>query len=85
MSWNPLDYKPAQLAKSIAALLTSVVAFLGLLAASLADGGLATAGTWVGSVALFLTPIAVFAVKMAPLLGAFGGSSELGAEPRAGE
>ncbi|WP_228002131.1 hypothetical protein [Nocardia australiensis] len=84
-SLNPLKYHPAQLAKSIAALLTSVVAFLGLLAASLSDGGLATAGGWVAGVAVVLTPIAVFATKMAPLLGMFAGADELGAEPRAGE
>ena len=71
MSWNPFVYKPAQLAKAIAALLTSIVAFLGVLAASLSDGGLATAGEWVAGAAVALTPIAVFATKMAPLLGMF--------------
>jgi hypothetical protein len=71
VSWNPFNYKLGQLAKAIAALLTSTVAFLGVLAATLSDGGLATAGGWVAGAAVALTPIAVFATRMAPLLGMF--------------
>lgn len=81
MSWNPLNYNAGQLAKAIAAFLTSTVAMLGVLAATLSDGGLATAGGWVAGAAVALTPIAVFATKMAPLFGMFGGP----VEHRAGE
>lgn len=62
-SLNPLTYHPAQVAKALVALLTSVIGFLGLLASVLATGGLSSAGAWIAGVAVFLTPILVFLKK----------------------
>ncbi|WP_280448480.1 hypothetical protein [Nocardia brasiliensis] len=69
MSLNPLNYRPAQIAKALVALLTSLIALLGTLAAALSSGGLADAGLWVAGVAAFLTPIVVFLKKAEPLFG----------------
>lgn len=86
MSLNPLDYKPAQIAKSLIALLTSVIALAGVLAAALADGGLAAAGGWVAGVAVALTPILVFLQKVQPWMNLLGGGETEGADrPLAGD
>lgn len=74
MSLNPLDYRPAQIAKALVALLTSMIVLMGTLAAALTSGGLADAGLWVAGVAAFLTPIAVFLKKAEPLFGMLDGS-----------
>jgi hypothetical protein len=63
-SLNPFAYKPAQVAKAIVALLTAVIALAGLIASALTTGGLSTAASWVGYVAIALGPILVFAQKM---------------------
>lgn len=73
MSLNPLDYRPAQIAKALAALLTSVTALLGTLAAALSSGGLADAGLWVAGVAAALTPIVVFLQRAEPVIELFDG------------
>lgn len=66
MSANPLKYRPAQIAKTLVAVLTSVVALLGLAAAEFADGPLATVGGWAAAAAVFLTPILVFLKRAQP-------------------
>lgn len=76
-SMNPLDYHPAQLAKAIAAALTSIVAVLGTIAAALASGGLADAGLWVAGVAAALTPIVVFLKRAQPLADLFDPGDDL--------
>lgn len=75
-SLNPLDYHPAEIAKALVALLTSVLGFLGLAASVFADGGLVTAGHWATAAALFLAPILVFLKRAQLLIGAIDGSPE---------
>lgn len=60
MSRNPFAYHPAQIAKALVALLTSVIGLLGIVSASLSTGGLATASSWVAGVAVALTAPLVF-------------------------
>lgn len=67
-SLNPLSYHPAQIAKALVALLTSLIGLLGVAASVFADGGLATAGQWATAAALFLAPILVFLQKAQPLI-----------------
>ncbi len=80
-SLNPLAYHPAQIAKALIAFLTSMIALLGLLAATLATGGLATAGAWIGGAAAVLTGPLVFLQKVQPWLNAIdpSGSARLAA------
>lgn len=75
-SLNPLKYKPAQIAKSLIAVLTGAVGLLGLVASELADGPLATVGGWAAAAALFLTPILVFLQKAKPWMDLLDGSAE---------
>lgn len=74
-SLNPLKYRPAQVAKSLIAVLTGVVGLCGLLAAELADGPLSTIGGWAAAAALFLTPILVFLQKAKPWMDLLDGQS----------
>lgn len=67
-SLNPLAYHPAQIAKTIVALLTSTIAILGVLAGALATGGLAAAGAWVAGIAAALTPVLVFLKRAEPVI-----------------
>jgi hypothetical protein len=76
-SLNPLDYRPAQIAKALVALLTSGVTILGVLAAALASGGLADAGVWVAGIAAALTGPLVFLKRAAPLIDMFDGGAVL--------
>jgi hypothetical protein len=71
-SYNPMNYTPAQLAKALVTLLTSIVAMLGLIAVSFADGPLAAVGGWATAASLVVAPIAVFVTKAAPIIGRFG-------------
>jgi hypothetical protein len=70
---NPLKYRPAQIAKAIVAALTSVVALLGLAAATFAEGPLATVGGYAAAAAIFLTPIVVFLKKAEPWIDMLDG------------
>lgn len=70
-SLNPLSYHPAQIAKALVALLTSLIGLLGVAASVFADGGLATAGQWATAAALFLAPVLVFLQKAQPLFDMF--------------
>lgn len=79
-SLNPLDYHPAQIAKALVALLTSVISVLGVLAATLATGGLAQAGGWVAGAAAVLTPILVFLKKAEPVISVLDGEDAGGAD-----
>ncbi|MFD3748318.1 hypothetical protein [Nocardia sp. NPDC058633] len=72
-SMNPLTYRPTQVAKALVAVLTSVVALLGLAAATFGEGTLATVGTWAAAAAVFLTPILVFLKKAEPWIGMLDG------------
>lgn len=72
-SLNPLRYRPAQIAKAVAALLTSTVALLGLAASEFATGPLATIGGWAAAAAIFLTPIVVFLKKAQPWIDLLDG------------
>ncbi|AHH20865.1 hypothetical protein NONO_c60890 [Nocardia nova SH22a] len=63
-SLNPFAYKPAQIAKALVATVTAVIALAGLLANALTTGGLASAGGWVGGVAIVLGPVLVFLQRM---------------------
>jgi hypothetical protein len=68
---NPLHYKPSQIAKALVALLTSSIAFLGLLAivgSTSNIGTLATVGAWAVGAAAFLTPVLVFIKKAEPVI-----------------
>ncbi|MEV0247977.1 hypothetical protein AB0H76_15395 [Nocardia sp. NPDC050712] len=65
-SKNPFQYRPSQIAKALIALLTSIVALLGLAATTFADGTFATVGGWAAAAAIFLTPILVFLQKATP-------------------
>lgn len=62
-SLNPLDYRPAQVAKALVALLTSVIGLLGVATSVFATGGLAAVGHWATAAALFLAPVLVFLQK----------------------
>lgn len=75
-SLNPFDYHPAQIAKALVALLTSVVTVLGLLAAALASGGLADAGLWVAGIAAAIAPIVVFLKRAQTLMDVFDPGNE---------
>ncbi|MFI6368718.1 hypothetical protein ACIBG0_39055 [Nocardia sp. NPDC050630] len=66
---NPFKYSPGQIAKALIAALTSVIALLGLAAATFGDGTFATIGTWATAAAVFLTPILVFLKKAEPWFG----------------
>lgn len=79
-SLNPLDYHPAQIAKALVALLTSVLGFLGLAASVFADGGLVTAGHWATAAALFLAPILVFMQKAQSVIDVVDGEDAGGAD-----
>lgn len=79
-SKNPFDYKPAQIAKSLIAVLTSVVGLLGVVASAFATGDLATVGHWATAAALFLTPILVFLQKAQPWMDLLGGGGSAGAD-----
>lgn len=59
-SKNPFDYKPAQVAKALVALLTSTIGLLGVAASVAATGDLEAVGHWATAAALALTPILVF-------------------------
>ncbi|MGY2036627.1 hypothetical protein ACW9HF_15200 [Nocardia gipuzkoensis] len=72
-TWNPLRYKPAQIAKALVAVLTGIIGLLGLAASTFSDGALATVGTWATASALFLTPILVFLKKVEPWIGVIEG------------
>ena len=63
---NPMKYSPAQIAKAIAAALTSIAALLTLAAAEFAEGPLSAVGGWATAALLVLMPIIVFAKKAAP-------------------
>lgn len=72
-SLNPLDYHPAEIAKTIAAALTATVGLLGLVAATFTTGPLATVGSWATAAALFLVPVVVFIKKTEPWIGMLDG------------
>ncbi len=74
-SLNPLDYKPAQIAKSLISTLTGIVGLLGLAALAFTDGPLSAVGGWATAAALFLTPILVFLQKAQPWMDMLGGST----------
>lgn len=78
-SLNPLDYHPAEIAKALVAFVTSVITVLGLLAATLSTGGLASAGAWVAGVAAVLAPILVFLKRAQLMAGLFDGEESGGA------
>lgn len=81
-SINPFDYRPAEIAKSLVALLTSVIALGGVLAATLTTGGLADAGAWVAGIAVFLTPIVVFLKRAALVADLLDGGEDAGGAHR---
>ena len=66
---NPFNYRAAQIAKALVALLTSTLGFLGLAAAVFTEGPLVVFGQWAIAAALFLTPILVFIKRAEPLFG----------------
>ena len=70
---NPMKYRPAQIAKALIAALTSVMALLGLAAATFGEGTLATVGTWATAAFVFLTPILVFLKRAEPWIGILDG------------
>lgn len=59
-SLNPFAYRPAEIAKALAALLTAAITVLGLIAMALTTGGLSTAAAWIAGIAAALTPPLVF-------------------------
>lgn len=65
---NPLKYSFPQLTKAVAALLTAVIAFLGVLATVFSTGSLHEIGIWAALIAVVLNPILVFATKAATIL-----------------
>jgi len=69
-SKNPFDYRPAQIAKALVALLTSIVGLLGVAASVAATGDLQVVGHWATATALCLTPIVVFLKRAQPFLDA---------------
>lgn len=71
-SYNPLKYTPAQLAKALVVLLTSVVTILGLIATSFDSGPLQSVGTWAIGAGAVLAPIAAFVTKAAPVMAMLG-------------
>ncbi|WP_405490497.1 hypothetical protein [Nocardia sp. NBC_00511] len=72
-SLNPLDYRPAEIAKALVALLTSAISVLGLVAADLTTGGLSTAASWVAGIAAALTAPLVFLKKAEVITDVLGG------------
>lgn len=74
-SMNPLDYKPAQIAKALVSALTGSIGLLGLAALAFTDGPLAAVGGWATAAALFLTPVLVFLQKAQPWIDMLDGST----------
>ena len=60
---NPFSYRAREVAKALVALLSSVIALLGLAAVLFADGPLSDIGTFAAAAAMALNPYLVFAKR----------------------